>query len=117
VLPGLEERWRPTVAGLIEVVFDVLRDAQHARNWGQLTFTREGDRHHWICAISATKSAVKLMIHKGGLLADPRGVIDGHGRSLRSIPVRSPHEIDADVVAPILREAAARQTDVIGRRR
>jgi hypothetical protein len=37
---------------------------------GRLTFTREGDWHHWICAVSATKNAVKLVIHKGALLAD-----------------------------------------------
>jgi hypothetical protein len=110
--PGLEERWRPTVEGLMEVVFDVLPDAQHGRKWGQLTFTREGDWHHWICAITATKSAVKLVIHKGALLADAHGVMEGRGRYSRSIPFRSPDEIDADVVAPILREAAARQTEM-----
>jgi hypothetical protein len=110
-LPGLEERWGPTVAGLMEVVFDVLPDAQYGRKWGQLTFTCEGDWHHWICAITATKSAVKLVIHKGALLADPHGVMEGQGRYSRSIRFRSPNEIDADVVAPILREAAARQTE------
>jgi hypothetical protein len=111
-LPGLDERSRPTVERLIDVVFDALPDAQYERKWGQLTFTREGDWHHWICAISATKSAVKLVIHKGALLADPGGVMEGQGRYLRSIPFRSPSEIDADVVAPILREAAARQTEM-----
>jgi hypothetical protein len=111
-LPGLDERWRPTVAGLMEVVFDVLPDAEHARKWGQLTFTRGGDWHHWICAITATKSAVKLVIHKGALLADPHGVMEGQGRYARSIRFRSPEEIDAAVVAPILREAAARQTEM-----
>jgi hypothetical protein len=111
-LPGLEERWRPVVDRLMDVVFDVLPDAEHARKWGQLTFTRHGDWHHWICAIAATTSAVKLVIHKGALLADPRGVMEGQGRYSRSIRFRSHNEIDADVVAPILREAAARQTEM-----
>jgi hypothetical protein len=47
---------------------------------------------------------------QGALLADPRGVMEGQGRYSRSIRFRSPNEIDADVVAPILREAAERQT-------
>jgi hypothetical protein len=111
-LPALDERWRPTVDALIDVVLAALPDAEHAQKWCQLTFTRQADWHHWICAITATKSAVKLVIHKGALLADPRGVMNGQGRYLRSIPFRSPDEIDADVVAPILREAAARQTEM-----
>jgi hypothetical protein len=109
-LPGLDERSRSTVERLIEVVFDALPNAQHERKWGQLTFTREDDWHHWICAISPTKNAVKLVLHKGALLADPHGVMKGGGRYTRAIPFRAPDEIDAGVVAPILREAAARQT-------
>jgi hypothetical protein len=111
-LPGLDERWRPTVDALIGLVFGVLPDAEHARKWGQLTFTREGDWHHWICAITATRSAVKLVIHKGALLADPQGIMEGQGRYSRSIAFRSQDEIDAAVVAPILREAAARRTEM-----
>jgi hypothetical protein len=111
-LPGLDERSRPTVERLIDLILDVLPDAQQARKWGRLTFTRDGDWHHWICAISATKKAVNLVIHKGALLADPRGVLEGEGRYVRAIAFRSPEEIDAHVVAPILREAAARQTDM-----
>jgi hypothetical protein len=101
------------VVRLIDLIFDVLPDAQHERKWGRLTFTREGDWHHWICAISSTKNAVKLVIHKGALLADPRGVMEGKGRYLRAIAFRSPEQIDADVVVPILREAADRQTQML----
>ena len=107
--PTLDQRSRSAMERLIDLVFDVLPDAQHESKWGQLTFTLDGDWHHWICALSPTKKAVKLVIHKGALLADPRGVMEGKGRYLRAIPFRSPEEIDADVVTPILREAAARQ--------
>ena len=111
-LPDLEPGWRSTVERLIEVILGELPDAQHERKWGRLTFTREGNWHHWICAISATKGAVKLVIHKGALLADPRGVMEGGGRYARAISFRASDEIDPDVVAPILREAAARQTEM-----
>jgi hypothetical protein len=80
--------------------------------WDRLTFTRGGDWHHWICAVSAARQAVKLVIHKGALLADPRGAMEGEGRYARAIPFGSPEQIDAEVVAPILREAAARQTEM-----
>jgi hypothetical protein len=86
-LPGLEEGWRPTVERLIEVILGELPDAQHERKWGQLTFTREGDWHHWIAAISPTKTAVKLVLHKGALLADPHGAMQGSGRTSRAEPL------------------------------
>jgi hypothetical protein len=112
-MPDLDERWRPTVERLIEVIFGELPDARYERKWGQLTFTREGDWHHWIGAVSPTKKAVKLVLHKGALLADPYGAMKGSARYTRAIPFRAPDEIDPDVVAPILREAAARQTEML----
>jgi hypothetical protein len=111
-LPELDERSRTTVEQLIDLILDVLPDAQHERKWGRLTFTREGDWHHWICAISSTKNAIKLVVHKGALLADPRGVMEGDGRYTRAVPLRSPEQVDANLLAPILREAAARQREM-----
>ena len=111
-LPDLDERSRATVEGLIGLILDVLPDVQHELKWARLTFTREGDWHHWICAISSTKDAVKLVIHKGALLADPHGAMEGEGRYSRAIAFRSAEQIDPDVLAPILREAGARQTEM-----
>ena len=110
--PGLDEHSRQTAERLIDLVFDVISDAQHERKWGRLTFTRNGDWHHWLCAVVCTPKAVKLVVHKGALLADPCGVMEGEGRYLRTIPFRSPDEVDADVVARILREASGQQTEM-----
>ena len=112
-LPDLDQRRRSTAERLVEVVLGELPDAQQARKWGRLTFTRDGDWHHWICAISPTKNAVKLVIHKGAMLDDPQGAMEGNGRYLRAIRFEKPDELDPDVVVPILREAAARQTEML----
>jgi hypothetical protein len=109
---GLDERSRPIVERLLDVVADVLPDAEHAQKWGRLTFTRNEDWHHWLCAIAPTGKGVKLLIHKGALLADPHGLLKGEGRYLRAIAFASPEDVDADVVGPILREAAARQSEL-----
>lgn len=111
-LPGLEPDLRATAARVIEVVVDALPDAEHERKWGRLTFTRAGDWHHWICAVSATKKEVKLHLHKGSLLADPSGLMRGDGQYIRTTSVQTRDEIDAEVVGGILREAASRQTDM-----
>jgi hypothetical protein len=111
-LPDLDRECRSTVERLIEVIFSELPDAQHERKWGQLTFTREADWHHWICAISPSKP-VRLVIHKGAILADPHQAMEGRGRYTRSIPFREADEIDPGVVLPILRQAAARQIEML----
>jgi hypothetical protein len=112
-LPDLGPESRPTVERLIELIVRELPDAQHERKWGRLTFTRGDDWHHWICAVSPTKGAVKLVIHKGAILDDPRRAMEGSGRYIRSISFRTDGEIDAGVVAPILRQAADRQTEML----
>jgi hypothetical protein len=112
-LPDLDQGRRSTAERLVEVILAELPDAEHERKWGQLTFTREGDWHHWICAVSPTKNAVKLVIHKGVLLADPHRAMEGKGRYTRAIAFRAPDEINTDIVAPILREAAARQNEML----
>jgi hypothetical protein len=110
-LPELDGQSREIAERLVGLVLDALPGAQHDQKWGRLTFTEEGDWHHWICAISSTKKAIKLVIHKGALLADPRGVMEGEGRYSRSIAIRSPEQVDPDVLGPILRDAAARRTE------
>jgi hypothetical protein len=111
-LPGLGQDLRATASRLIEVVLEALPDAQHERKWARLTFTRGGDWHHWICAVSATKKEAKLHIHKGALLANPGGVMKGDGSYIRGISFGAPDEIDAEVVTGILKEAAARQREM-----
>jgi len=87
----LDERSRATVERLIDLILDVLPDAQ----LGQLTFTRKRDWHQWICAITST-----------------RGVMEGGGRYSRTLAFRSREQIDPDALAPILIEAAARQMEM-----
>lgn len=112
-LPDLDDESRAIAERLIEVILGALPDAQHERKWGQLTFTRKADWHHWICAVSPSKKAVRLVIHKGAMLADPHRAMQGSGRYTRSIAFRAADDIDPGVVVPILRQAAERQTEML----
>jgi hypothetical protein len=109
----LDDRSRPTVERLIEVILGALGDAQHEHKWNRLTFTRRGDWHHWICAISPSTEGVKLVIHKGAMLADPHAVMEGTGRYTRTIAIGGPDAIDPRVLVPILQQAADRQTEML----
>jgi hypothetical protein len=112
-LPDLEQGRRSTAEHLIDLIQAELPDSEHDLKWGRLTFTRNGDWHHWICAVAPAKKAVKLVIHKGVLLDDPHAAMEGTGRYARSISFGTPTEIDPDVVEPILRQAAERQTEML----
>ncbi len=82
-----------------------------AVKWNRLTFTANGDWHHWVCAVAATRKAVNLVFHKGSLLADPAGLLTGDGKYIRQVPadraLASP-----DDVADLVRDALAHQTDM-----
>ena len=78
---------------------------------GRVTFTIDGNWHHWLCAISVTAKKVNLMFHKGSLLDDPAEMLEGEGRYLRSVPhhraVANP-----DAVTALVRQAILHQTDM-----
>ncbi len=77
-----------------------------AVKWGQLTYARDGDFHHWICAIKITKQFVGLNFHFGGLLADPSGVLmAGASKFIRKIEYRQPGDVDASVIQGFLGQA------------
>jgi hypothetical protein len=83
-----------------------------AIKWRRLTFTVAGDWHHWLCAVSVTRRGVSLLLHKGALLHDPGELLVGEGRYLRQLPfeVAASHP---DAVMDLVREAVARQTDML----
>jgi hypothetical protein len=83
-----------------------------AIKWRRLTFTVHDNWHHWLCAIAVTKRGVSLMFHKGSLLDDPAGLLQGEGRYLRQIPYEQA-AAHAEAVIALVREAIARQTEML----
>jgi hypothetical protein len=83
-----------------------------AIKWGRLTFTVGGNWHHWLCAVAISKGAVNLVFHKGALLDDPANLLRGEGRYLRQIPYDQA-VAHPEAVTALVREAIARQTDML----
>jgi hypothetical protein len=83
-----------------------------AVKWGRLTFTVDGDWHHWICAVAATGKGVNLVFHKGALLADPSSLLSGDAKYTRQ--VAGTQALAApDAVAALVRDAVAHQRDML----
>jgi hypothetical protein len=83
-----------------------------AIKWRRLTFTVDGNWHHWLCAIAVTPAGVNLMFHKGSLLDDPAGVLRGGGRYLRQLPYDQA-AADPEAVTALVRQAIVHQTDML----
>jgi hypothetical protein len=109
-------RWTPDQREQVEWLAGRVHRAAaglaEAVKWGRLTFTVDGDWHHWLCAIAVTKRGVNLTFHKGALLDDPAGVLNGGGRYVRQLPYEKA-AADPDAVTALVREAIAHQTDML----
>jgi hypothetical protein len=109
-------QWRPDqqeqVRWLAGRVHAAGEGVDEAIKWRRLTFTIYGNWHHWLCAIAVTISEVSLVFHKGSLLDDPAGLLNGEGRYLRKVPH---HQAAAypEAVTALVTQAILHQTDML----
>jgi hypothetical protein len=83
-----------------------------AIKWRRLTFAVDGNWHHWLCAIAVTTRGVNLIFHKGSLLVDPAGLLQGAGRYLRHLP--HAHAVaHPEAVTALVCQAIEHQTDML----
>lgn len=107
---SVDQRRRATeLADLVHAADDGVAEAV---KWGRLAFTVDGNWHHWLCAIGVTKAGVKLLFHKGALLEDPTGLLEGDSRYVRQIPYGAATD-HPQRVAHLVQEAIAHQTDTL----
>lgn len=111
-LDGYRDEQRERVEFLASLVRSAGEDIDQAIKWQRLTFTRGGDWHQWLCAISVTKSDVKLAFHKGSMLDDPAGLLVGDGRYVRQATYDRA-AANPDAITAMVRQAIARQTDML----
>ncbi|MDF2790690.1 MAG: hypothetical protein K0S80_3791 [Neobacillus sp.] len=59
----------------------------------------------WICYISAQKNYVRLGFYFGANLFDPRKLLEGTGKRMRHIKVRTVVEAGSDVLVELVRQS------------
>jgi hypothetical protein len=109
-------RWSPSQQERVEWLADRVHAAAasitEAVKWRRLTFTVDGNWHHWLCAVAVTKRSVDLVFHKGSLLSDPAGVLRGESRYLRQVAYDRA-TADPEAVTALVRQAIEHQTDML----
>jgi hypothetical protein len=96
---------RPVVDELRKMVQEAAPDASSAIKWG-MPFFSVGD--NMMCAIAAHKSHVNLILSgPPGTYADPKGLLEGGGKTGRHLKVRALDELPRAEVRAWLRTAVA----------
>jgi hypothetical protein len=108
-LPDERQEQAERLADLVHAAHD---GVDEALKWRRLTFTVDGNWHHWLCAVAASKKAVNLTFHKGALLDDPAGLLEGDGRYTRQVPYERAAE-DPEAVTALVRSAVEHQEDML----
>ncbi len=92
VLQALREAIRAAGPGLREAV-----------KWGQPTFVGRGN----VCYLASYSDHVNLGFYRGAELHDPRKLLEGTGKALRHVKVRSLEQARSRPLRDLIREAVA----------
>jgi hypothetical protein len=88
----LREVIRKAAPGLVETI-----------KWNNVCYTGDGN----VCSIIAHAGHVNLQFFRGAELDDPEGLLEGTGKGMRHVKVRSVEEIGKKAIAALVRAAAS----------
>jgi len=104
----------PQVRALVEQTRELVKSAmpdavetvRPGRN--SITYDMGGGMAEWICYIAPFKSYINLGFFRGTELPDPHGLLEGTGKLLRHVKLRTPEDISRPALRSLLEAAAAR---------
>ncbi|MEH7098074.1 DUF1801 domain-containing protein [Neobacillus vireti] len=107
----LVERFPTQIRGIIEVLRFVVKanmpGADEFVYHNALNYKLSEMPGTWICYMSAQRNYVRLGFYFGANLFDPKEQLEGTGKRMRHIKVRSEEEAGTDELAGLIRQAWA----------
>ena len=96
-----------TVHALIELVREACPGADETvqLGWKSVSYSRGGVMKGSICSIGPHKDRVNLQFLQGTSLEDPGGLLEGTGKTMRHVKVRSVEEMDPKALSALVRQA------------
>jgi hypothetical protein len=74
--------------------------------WKNIGYSRAGGMKDQFCAIGPQKTYVSLYFNRGADLADPSGLLEGAGKKMRHVKIRSAKDVRAKALASLIKAAA-----------
>ncbi len=94
---------RKIVKNLRGIILKAVPNVEEAIKWGMPCYSQNG----MICHIIPAKAHVSLAFSKGVGLTDPNSLLQGEGKKMRHIKLRSENEIKTKIIATWVREAVS----------
>ena len=99
----LEPPQKDIARALRRLVRAAAPDAQERISWGNPCYYIDGP----VIYIAASRDHVKLGFFQGASLTDPHGLVEGTGKGMRHVKVRSQGDIRAAELTALIQQAAA----------
>lgn len=104
---ALEGREAAVARALRALVREVGPSLTESLKWGQPVYA--GARN--VCYVAAEGDHVKLGFFRGAQLPDPTDLLEGTGKEMRHVKVRSVEDAQGDALQALAREAVALDRD------
>jgi len=102
-LSELDSTLQRIAGALRKLILEAEPDLSEAIKWGNPTYEKKG----LVCYLAANRGYVSLGLFNGASLTDPEGRIEGTGKKMRHIKVRSLEDILLEQYIYWIREAVA----------
>ncbi|HKP52906.1 MAG TPA: DUF1801 domain-containing protein [Chloroflexia bacterium] len=106
--PAVRDLAMRTCALVREVMPDAIGEVHPGRN--NIIFGSGRKMAEWICYVSPMNSYVNLGFLRGTELPDPKGLLEGTGKLLRHVKIRSAEDLERPAVRELLAAAWAHGT-------
>lgn len=91
---------RPLVRALDAIVRKAAPKLTPSLKWGNLTYHAEKN----LIAIVAHRKHVNLQLWNGAALKDPKGLLEGAGKTMRHVKVASTADLDAKYLTGLVKQ-------------
>ena len=106
-LAALDPSLRSMAEALRQLILESDPDLSESIKWGNPVY----EKHGKVCYLASTKAYVSLGFFNGAALTDPegfpKGLIEGTGKKMRHVKVRSLEDIRNELFSSWVREAVA----------
>ena len=102
----LEPPIRELVEALRKLVREAAPEAEESLKWGTPCYEHNG----LLCSIGPARAYARLQFFPGASLADPAGLLEGTGKGMRHVKVRSADSIPSAALRALVREAVRLNT-------